>query len=381
MSTDTLGFARNATLADLSTMLQEQQTRKVDIVAPSTSIRSRGGLLRIRDVEPYIDEQGVTLASGWYQPTSIADEGLADKLQIPLSYMRRMRTYNVPLLDDNVNGWLRQDPRTFLIRCFRGDEQGSDRKVPGIARAFLSDRYAIMDNLDALLAALDGVRAAGVDVDIVGCDLTERRMVVRIECPQVQTLAPKLLEGYRSPFTGDGPHGAPSGDPVVFAGLVLSNSETGGGAYTITPRITIQVCKNGLTMTKDALRAVHLGGTLEPGTVKWSAETQSRAVALVRSKTVDAVNSFLSPEYLTAKVTAMEAEAGRPVKDVDHVRAITTGLSFTKEQTDDILGFFVKGGQMTYGGVANAATAYAQTVADPEVAAQMEAGAARLLVG
>ena len=50
-------------------------------------------------------------------------------------------------------------------------------------------------------------------------------------------------------------------------------------------------------------------------------------------------------------------------------------------QTDDILGFFIRGGQMTVAGVANAATAYAQTVDDPEVAAQMEQGAARLLVG
>jgi hypothetical protein len=382
MTTATRDFARNATLNDLSVMLQEQQTRKVDIVAPARSIRSRKGVLRIKDVEPYIDDDGVTLASGYYRPTSIADEGMADKLGIPLAYMRRLRTTHTPLLDDNINGWLARDERKFLIRCFRGDEQGSDRKVPGMARAFLSDRFAIMDNLDALLAALDGVRAAGVEVNIAGCDLTERRMTVRIECPAVATLAPTLLAGYRSPFPqGDGPHTAPDDDPVVFAGFVLSNSETGGGAYTLTPRITIKVCKNGLTVNRDAMRAVHLGSTLEPGTVKWSAETQTRAVALVRSKTVDAVRAFLTPEYLNAVVGAMEQRAGEEVADVDAVRKVTKAVAFTEAQTDDILGFFIRGGQMTGGGVANAATAYAQTVDDPEVAAQMEAGAARLLVG
>ena len=381
MTTATTEFARNATLEDLSNMLREQQTRKVDIVAPASSIRSRRGLLRIKGVEPYIDDEGVTLADGWYQPTSIADEGMADKLGIPLAYMRRLRSEHVPLLDDNVNGWLSRTDRSFLIRCFRGDEQGSDRKVPGIARAFLSNRFAIMDNLDALLAALDGVREAGVPVEVAGCDLTERRMTVRIECPQVTALAPTLLRGYRSPFPATGPHAAPEGDPIVFAGFVLSNSETGGGAYTLTPRITVQVCKNGLTVNRDAMRAVHLGGVLEAGTVAWSAETQTRAVALVRSKTVDAVKSFLTEDYLNATVAQMEQRAGEEVSDVDAVRKVTKGLSFTEAQTDDILGFFIRGGQMTVAGVANAATAYAQTVDDPEVAAQMEQGAARLLVG
>jgi hypothetical protein len=382
MATATRDFARNATLADLSVMLQEQQTRKVDIVAPASKIRSRDGMLRIKDVEPYMDDDGVTLASGWYRPTTIADEGMADKLGIPLAYMRRLRTTHTDLLDKNVNGWLSRDTRSFLIRCFRGDEQGSDRKVPGMARAFLSDRFAIMDNLDALLAALDGVRAAGVPVVISGCDLTERRMTVRVECPEVATLAPALLAGYRSPFPpGDGAHSGYDDAPIVFAGFVLSNSETGGGAYTLTPRITIKVCKNGLTVNRDAMRAVHLGGTLEPGTVKWSAETQTRAVALVRSKTVDAVRSFLTEDYLNATVALMEQRAVEEVNNAEQVKAITKSLSFTEAQADDILGFFVRGGQMTVAGVANAATAYAQTVDDPEVAAQMEQGAARLLVG
>jgi len=35
-----------------------------------------------------------------------------------------------------------------------------------------------------------------------GCDLTERRMYVRVTCEQVRVLAPALLAGYRSPFTG-----------------------------------------------------------------------------------------------------------------------------------------------------------------------------------
>jgi hypothetical protein len=34
------------------------------------------------------------------------------------------------------------------------------------------------------MAALDGVRQAGYPVEIDGCDLTERRMYVRVVCEQ-----------------------------------------------------------------------------------------------------------------------------------------------------------------------------------------------------
>ncbi|MFC0860756.1 hypothetical protein ACFHYQ_00445 [Sphaerimonospora cavernae] len=55
--------------------------------------------------------------------------------------------------------------RRFLVRALRGTGDGA-----GVARAFLSDRYKIIDNLDVLMAALDGVRLAGADVRIDGCD-------------------------------------------------------------------------------------------------------------------------------------------------------------------------------------------------------------------
>ncbi len=55
-------------------------------------------------------------------------------------------------------------------------------------------------------------------------------------------LAPALLAGYTSPFTD----GKGADNPVVFAGFAATNSETGCGACTITPRPVAQVCANGL---------------------------------------------------------------------------------------------------------------------------------------
>jgi hypothetical protein len=367
----TVQTARNAGLSDLADLLKDQHARKVDIVAPATKIAATEGRIIVTGMEPVLADDGVTLSDGIYLPTDIGDEGIASKLDIPLAYVRRMRRDNVDLWDKNVNGWLRDDPRSFLLRCFKGDEGD------GVLRAFLSSKYSTMDNLDALMATLDGVKQAGVQVEIAGCDLTERRMVVRVHCPQVRALAPTLLKGYHSPFSGN----SGTDNPVVFAGFVIGNSETGGGAYTITPRIVVEVCTNGMTITKDAMRAVHLGGRLEEGTVEWSTTTQTKAAELIRSKTADAVRTFLTTDYLNATVEQIEAKAGKPVESIEEVKVITKALKFTDAETDGLLSFFIKGGQMTVGGVANAATAYAQEVDDPEVSTSLEAGAARLLIG
>jgi hypothetical protein len=187
-----------------------------------------------------------------------------------------------------------------------------------------------------LLAALDGVRQAGFPVEIDGCDLTERRMYVRVVCEQVQVMAPALLAGYRSPFTG----ASGAANPVVFAGFVLTNSETGCGAFTLTPRLVVQVCRNGMTITRDAVRAVHLGERMDEGVVTWSGNTQDKTLALVTAKTTDAVTTFLDPAYAERAVRAIEKDAGHPVTDPQAaVETVSQRLRFTDAQQNDILAF------------------------------------------
>ena len=366
---------RNADLTQLVELLETQRVRRHDMVVHSDNLRARNGQLIVAGSEPVITMDGVDLADGIYTPTAVADEGVADKLGIPLAYVRRLRAENTPLWDANVNGWLERDERAFMLRTFRGDESEA-----GIARALLSNKYAVTDNYDALLATLDGVRQAGVAVNIDGCDLTERRMIVRISCPEVQALAPTLLKGYRSPFTGA------SGDenPVLWAGLRITNSETGGGAFAITPEFKVLVCNNGMTITRDALRAVHLGGRLEEGVIDWSEDTQRKNIELVQSKTADAVRTFLNVDYMEKVIARAEREAAKELpkhKDgiAGAVREVTKQAMFTEDQTKGILDHFIKGGQTNMGGVFNAITSFVQTVSDPDEAHAVQTQSARVL--
>jgi len=376
MSTATT--ARNATLQDLASLLKDQQARKVDIVAPATTITSRNGLIVVEGADQQISMEGVTTTDGVYQPTAIFDEGVASKLNIPVAYLRRMRDDRPDLYDANINGWLQgdgqdagPDSRSFLLRCFSG-EDGT-----GIARAFLSDSYKRIDNLDILTATLEAVREVGAEIKVTGCDLSERNMRVVINAPGITAAAPVLLQNYRSPFTGN----TGAANPIVEAGLVIKNSETGGGAFSIAPHLRVLVCNNGMTITTDAQRSVHLGGRLDEGIVRWSDETQQRSLELVRSKTVDAIKTFLDTDYLEQAIAAIEAKSGTPLAESADktIRKVGKALAFSEDHIAGVLDHFIMGGDVTAGGVMQAVTAYAQVVDDPDAAAMLEESAIKAL--
>jgi len=379
--------ARNAGLSDLRDVLLEQQARKLDVVAPAQKLRFRDGKLVLSGMDPIFDDSGVTDVNGSYRPTEVFDEGVSSKLGIPLAYVRFMRRERPDLYDQNANGLLRglnrfnkatqkneqliaPDSRKFLVRAFRGD----DGQI-GIARALVSDRYATIDNLDALTAALDGIRQAGVPIEVDGCDLTDRRMYVRIKAPAVQTLAPALLAGYRSPFSGE----TGADNPTVFAGFVLSNSETGDGSFSVIPRLIVQVCTNGMTIQKDAMKAVHLGGKMDEGVINWSRDTINKQLGLITARARDAVATFLDRDYMVKVIRDLEQKAGKPIEDVEDVRVIAKKLSFDQDQQDSIFNMFVKGGQFTAGGVMQAVTAAARTTKDADKAFEMEAQSLKAL--
>lgn len=425
---DLITNTRNATLQDMVAILQAQQARKIDLVVPAGSLLFRDGALVISGLERELTEDGFMDPNGHYWPTAVFDGGVADRLTIPVSYLRRMRTDRPDIYDTTLNAWLRgrrakvrratdaeiraraddgdvdlagmyfnqdqqqwwtvdrpaipADPRKFLLRLFRGDDGD------GIARAMLSDRYATMDNFDGLLAMLDGLRQAGIEnPEIDRCDITDRRLYVRVTAPEIRAMAPELLKGYRNPFAnpdiqrwrglaqreGMGYTEEEGGEPVVFAGFVFSNSEVGGGRWQISPQIVVQVCKNGLTMTDDVFGRTHLGSQLEEGVIKWSAETKAQNIGLVTAMTKDVVAQFMTLEYVQAKVEQLEAQAGVPVsKPAEAIKVISKRLGFADEHVAGILNHFIAGGQSTAGGVVNAITSYSQTLGDADDAFELE---------
>lgn len=378
--------ARNATLDDLIPMLLGQQDIKLDAVVPATAMRSEGAVLKVKGIKVFGEAD--------VRPTAIMDGHIATRLDIPVRYVRRMRTERPDLYDANVNGWIhgvdggQPDNRSFLLRTFSDPEGGE-----GVGRALLSDHYAPIEHLDVLFAALDGIRESETECQVVRANLSETRMNVRFAAPGIAALAPELLKGYKSPVPGwgsldrirevanrEGKGYEPGTEPVVFAGFDVDNSETGGGAFMLTPVITVEMCGNGLKINLASMRKVHLGAKLEEGTVRWSNETQAKALSLIQSQTKDAVQAFLDVDFLTEQINIIEAKAGKEITDaVKTVELVAKTLAYSAEQQAGILSHFIKGGQMTAGGVLNAVTSYAQEVDSPDDAFDLEGGAMQAL--
>jgi len=201
-------------------------------------------------------------------------------------------------------------------------------------------------------------------------------MYVLVQSADIAVHAPTLLAGYRSPFTG----ASGADNPLVFAGFVISNSETGNGSFSITPRITVQVCSNGMTITRDALREIHLGGRIEEGVIRWSTTTQQTALDLVTRKATDAVTTFLDHAYVNRTLTAIQEQAAIRIHDVPAtIEHVSKELRYTADQQQTILDHFIDAGDRTAGGILHAVTSTAQTQPDADDAHSLERHALRAL--
>lgn len=366
---------RNETFSELVSRLQAQSEAREDLVVPAGALTAAGGDILIAGSHPVITEDGVSIRDGRYELRKGAVRDLAEKLGIPPRFAQQLKDARSSVFDHTVNSLLHgsdgaePDTRTWLVRAFRHDHDA-------VVRAILSDRYGIIDNLDCLTAALSGVQQSGAQVEIDSCDLTDDKMVVRVKCATVSELAPELLAGYRSPFSG----ASGTDNPTVFAGFQICNSETGGGAFTIVPRLIVEVCNNGMTMKRDALRSVHLGEKLDEGKIKWSEATQRKQLDLITSRTRDAVATFLDIEYMRKTIRELTEKAAHridPAAAPQVVERVGKRLMFSKETTAGVLGAFIAGGQITAGGVMHAITAHAQTINDADLALAVEESAVR----
>jgi hypothetical protein len=422
----TTDFAtHDADVADVVNLLRTRKAQAIDVVAPLTTVGARGGLIEVEGIDPQFVEDddgfpvGVNNPNGSYLPSRVAINHLGTMLKIPTRFLADARESRPRLFDHNVNAMIHgrdaaewgyaDDVDAATNRVMFRLLRAADDNTPGILRAVLSDSYKSIDDLDVLLAVLAGLSDAGLDIGPgnLSLDVTERKMYGRVVAPQIAALAPALLHGYRSPFDGDdGPgHDVGNGwtperlaeiagreraafdagaEPVVFAGFAFQNSEVGHGAFDITPRLVVQVCNNGLTISADALRKIHVGAKLDAGVVKWSEKTVKKNLDLITSQTADAVGTFLDPGYLRAKIDEMEQFAEVKIaRPEEAIKAVARKFAFTEDQRASILDKFIKGGQPTAGGVMQAVTAAARVTreldGDPDTAAELEALAVPVL--
>lgn len=134
-------------------------------------------------------------------------------------------------------------------------------------------------------------------------------------------------------------------------------------------------------MEQSVLRKTHLGARYAggEGIVTWSAETLSKSLELITSQARDAVRAYLDPAYVARMVAQLETISDKPVQDVDAtLKVVASKLKFSDAQQDSILNHFIRGADLSAGGVMHAVTSVAQTL-DADTAYEMESVAVQAM--
>lgn len=276
--------------------------------------------------------------------SGIAHHQVADRMSIPYKYYDRMRQDAPDLLATNVNRWFTQTPANRMVRT-----------VGGTARAFLSDSYRPLDNVEVASAILPKLIDAGLEV--VSSQITERRLYIQARNPKMEGEVKR----------GD----------VVQSGLVISNSEVGHGSLTVAELDFRLICLNGM-VGENVVRQIHAGGGKKGGVAfareVFKTATREAADRAFWMEARDAVDDILGRARFDRRLDVMKRAAGveiaKPATAVDRIVELIPAL--TAGDGEGILDHLARGGDMSQWGMANAVTAMAHDEADYDRSVEFE---------
>jgi hypothetical protein len=300
--------------------LELQRASQHDIVVPAGHLHYEGGIL-------YAEEESFTV-------NELAHEQIASKLEIPIGYYRKMKSENSDLLAKNVNGWLSQKEKAkYLLRTFK--YEGAD----DVCRAFLSNRYNILDNYDVLICALEAIKDSGIEIEIVKADITDKRMYLHAVAPSIHIDATNLLDGYLAQETIK----ASQLHNGIISGILLTNSEVGMGTFEVAACAQIVRCTNRMHDRASKFRKVHLGAKMDDGIVEWSTNTKNKNYDLIMSQVKDSVKTYLSHDYLGQLTQKLQKAKDTPIEHgIQVVENISNALNITTEHRQNVLKHFLR---------------------------------------
>lgn len=367
---------KNLNLQQIVAQLQNQNLLKKDFVVPAKYLKMNESNLiilnenKLDDLSKLLIDTGISVNENDLEKIELAildccHAQIGSRLDIPKKYYDKMlsdQKYH-HILDYNVSNWFNEKKDSnFLIRTFIDKEQRT-----GIARAILSDRYNILDNYDVMLATLEAIRESGINVQIESGDITDTKFYMRFVCPDIELEAPDILKNYRVPDGSKGGNG-------IISGFVISNSETGNGKFSISPRAVVLACRNGMIFKNDAFQKTHLGAKMEEYTsIDWSEQTRQKNYELVCSQVKDAIKYYASQEYLGAKIHELVEKGNKELNHpIETIKNVSKHLSISEEKESSILNYFIKSGDTNAFGVTQALTYFAQYNASPEERYEIE---------
>ncbi|MBQ3442040.1 MAG: DUF932 domain-containing protein [Selenomonadaceae bacterium] len=328
------------TLAQLGRELQRQRLNRQDFLADTRSLEmesdSYGSTLQLS-----LDDKPLSFTVG-----ETAHQQIAARLNIPFRYYKKMQEDAPDLLDRNVNTWFERNPERRMIRVLDGN-----------VRAFLSDRYRRLDNLELCAAVLPVINEMKNSV-IESCEVTTTHLYLKV-------VNRRLKAEVR---VGD----------VVQAGFVVSNSEVGLGSLRVEPLVFRLVCKNGLICKDLAQKKYHVGRQVNASDDSayelYSDATLAQDDKAFFMKVQDVVRAAVDEAKFFLTVDKLREATQIPLKHepVKAVELLADKFQLTENERGDILRQLFMGADNSRYGLVNAVTAASKIAKSYERATDLE---------
>lgn len=274
-----------------------------------------------------------------------AHRQLGDYLNIPRKYYDRMCQENLGLLAQNVNSWLHRVPEQRMIRT-----------IDGRARAFLSNRYRRIDNIDIAEITLPIIQEIP-DAIYESCNLSDDFMFIKVVNPR---LTAEVVPG-----------------DIVQAGVVISNSETGQGAVCVQPLIYRLVCSNGMTVNEARTRRNHIGrvSNADENLLIYSQATLEADDKAFIMKVQDTVRAAVDEVRFARIVDTLRESSEKKLNTANIpsvVKLASSSFGLTEAENDGVFNHLIQEADYTLYGLANAVTRYSQDVESYDRASKLE---------
>lgn len=310
-------------LVELATEIERQAQSKRDFKADTS-------LLTMETDANAVSKLAID-GVGAFGVTSHTHTQIADRLQVPQKFYERLRTQEPDMLDYTVNQLFRRNAEPRMVRTLDGN-----------ARAFMSNRYRLLDNFDMANALLPVL--VDKKLEVASCDLTPDKLYVKAISHRMQAEIKK----------GD----------VVEAGVMMSNSEIGKGGVIIQPFLNRLVCTNGAVINELATKRHHVGRELQAGNdmIVYRDKTLELSDQAFWSQMIDVLNAVFTEDIFHGIVDKMRDTTerkitGNPVKAVE-VFSAQNGLNQTQQTS--VLQHLIQGADLSQYGLLNAVTAMAR---------------------
>lgn len=336
-------------LQSLAAEIVRQQETKRDYLAPAPKLQMNDtGEM----VLPMSKDADLVL-----RVNDLAHRQLGSYTDIPAPYYDLLREKAPALLAQNVNHWLREHP----------NDVRQVRTLDGRMRAFLSDSYRSLDNADLAQAALPVLQE--LDVEVISCEITERRLYIKAVDKRIVRQVPvgggRVVDGKSIAYD------------EICPVISISNSEVGAGSLSVETGCYTHECKNMMLFRERSLRKYHVGKKhelTEDFSIVLSERTQRLTDAATWAQVGDVVKGAFDQIAFDRQVGKLKALTDQRLegKTEEVVEIVGKKLGATEGERQSILKHLIEGGNLSRYGLLNAVTRAAEDIENYDRATEFE---------